>query len=490
MIFNDKDYKDIIGTILLALSIILLGYMLVSPFNQMVIHIDEYFTISVLNFPINELAYVISHDVHPPLHYLLLKVVSNILTFFGFGFDKIFIYKIVSIIPYGIILILSVTKIKNEYNYFTAGLFAFSMALMSEFLVYYSIIRMYSWATLFVILAFLYLRDVIDKNDAKSWTCLTIFSVLAAYTHYFAAIPIVCIYICLFIYLLINDKEKIKNWFISAICGIILFTPWIFSLLGQVSSVSENYWIPEITLNTMIGFLGYFVTPTRNFYTCIFSVLMFIVLIVYTAKRFDDIDEKDQFYIISGLIAYLGTIAIGTMVSIMVRPIMVDRYLLPSAAILWFAISFMIGKIDAKKEFLITFAIILILLSAGISQLGSSNEFWATNNMNKESFFDQISQDNNSIVINDPRNRMFYMEYANITEMYLLNKPNELYGYNLSELHDTFEFKEISKDKIPKLIKDNKDKNIYIIYKKTEFDKNINTTPIIKNNNVVFLKVT
>ena len=99
-----------------------------------------------------------------------------------------------------LILILSVTKIKKEYGYLTAGLFAFSMAVMSEFLAYYSVVRMYSWGMLFLILAFAFLKDVLDKNDTKSWALFTIFSVLTAYTHYFAAIPILCIYVALLVY--------------------------------------------------------------------------------------------------------------------------------------------------------------------------------------------------------------------------------------------------------------------------------------------------
>lgn len=487
MIIN-KEYKDIIGTVFLALSIIMLGYMLVSPFNQMIIHIDEYFTLSVLHFPITDLAYVISHDVHPPLHYLLLKAVTDILTIFGIQFDNIFVYKLMSIVPYAIILIVSVTKIKNEYGYLTAGLFSFSMAVMSEFLVYYSIIRMYSWAMIFVILSFVYLKDVLDKNDTKSWALLTIFSVLAAYTHYFAAIPIVCIYISLFVYLFMNDKEKLKYWLISVIAGIILFIPWLLSLMSQVAFVSEGYWIPELTVKQLIGFLGYFVTSTRNLYTCMFSIVIFAIFIAYSFKIFKDINRTDRFYVLCGIIAFFGTIIIGSTVSI-VRPILVDRYLLPSAAILWFTISFIIGKIEAKKEFLISFALILLLLLAGISQLGSSYDFYATNNMNKEAFFNQISRDNNSIVINDARNRMFYMEYSNSTEMYLLNPPSELYGYNLSELHDTYDFKEISKDEIQELIKDNPDKNIYIISKNSKFDKHVKTKPIIETKTVYFLKV-
>ena len=485
----NKDYKDIIGTVFLALSIAMLGYMLISPLNHMVIHIDEYFTLSVLNFPLTDLPYVISHDVHPPFHYLLLKVITDILTVMGIQFDKVFVCKIMSIVPYVFILILSVTKIKKEYGYLTAGLFAFSMAAMSEFLAYYSVVRMYSWGMLFLILAFAFLKDVLDKNDAKSWALFTIFSVLTAYTHYFAAIPILCIYVSLLVYFIINDRKRLKNWFISAVAGVILFAPWLFSLMRQLTSIGDDYWISQITIKNVIGFFGYFVTSSRNLYTCIFAIVILAVLIIYSAKIFKDLDKTDRFYMFCGVIGYFGTIIIGTVVSVMTHPILVDRYLLPSASLIWFAIAVMISKIDAKKEFVISFALILLLLAAGISQLDSSMQYWQTSNLDREAFLDQIAQDNNSIVINHPSNRMFYMDYANTTQMYLLNPPKQLYGYKLSELHDLFEFKEISKKDIPKLIQNNTDKNIYILSRGTNFDNEINTTPIIKSNSLTVLKV-
>ena len=45
-----KEHKDIIGTIFLALGIIMLGYMLVSPFNNMIIHVDEFSPLVFLIF--------------------------------------------------------------------------------------------------------------------------------------------------------------------------------------------------------------------------------------------------------------------------------------------------------------------------------------------------------------------------------------------------------------------------------------------------------
>ena len=188
-----------------------------------------------------------------------------------------------------------------------------------------------------------------------------------------------------------------------------------------------------------------------------------------------------------GIIAYIGTIAIGSIVSIILQPILIDRYLLPSAAILWFAISVIIGKLNNKKEFLITFVLILILLIAGTAHMISSNEYWANNNMDKEALFNQISQDNNSMVIITASNyRMFFLEYSNCTDMYLLDTQYELFGLNLSDIHDTYDFKEISKDKIPKLIKDNKDKNIYIISKKSYSLENITTKTLIKSGSMKY----
>jgi len=487
--FNTEDYKDIIGIIFLALSFIMLGYMLISPYNQMLIHLDEYFTISVLNFPITDLIYVVSHDVHPPFHYLLLKVVSDILTFLGLESDKIFIYKIMSIVPYAIMLILSVTKIKREHGYLTAGLFAFSIAVTSEFLAYYSIMRMYSWGILFVMLAFIYLKDIIDTNDTKAWVLLTIFSVLAAYTHYFAAIPVVCIYISLFVYMFINDKEKLKFWFISTICGIILYSPWILSLITQVTGVSKGFWIPAITLKTFIGFFGYFIAPGNDIYISIFSIAVFIALAINSLILPNDINKTDKFYIFCGIGVFVGTILIGTIASIILKPLLLNRYLLPSVAVLWFTIAFMVSKLNDKRRFMISFALILILLVAGIGTTISSQDYWIDKNMNRNEFFNHLSEDNNTIVINDAVNKMFYMEYANCTNMYVVNKTYELYGYNLSELHDTFDFKEISKEDVPKLIKNNKDKDIYILTKKPDYNKNIKTTTVAKTGSHAILKV-
>ena len=179
--------KDTIGIIFFALSILVLAYMFISPFTQLITHIDEYFTISVVQLPLNEIMTVNTWDVHPPLHYLMGKVVAKLCAMLGI--DLLYGLKVLSIIPYIIILIISASKLKKDYGWFATGLFTFSLAVMSEFFRYFLTARMYSLGILFVLLAFLAFREIInDSSSKKSWILLTIFSVLCAYTHNFAAI--------------------------------------------------------------------------------------------------------------------------------------------------------------------------------------------------------------------------------------------------------------------------------------------------------------
>ena len=155
MDFNSKN-KDMIGKVFFALSFIIFIYMLVTPINHLILHVDEYFTLTLINFNVSDIISITAADVHPPLYYLILKFAMNVFGFFGISSHNLFAVKLVSIIPYPIIMIISYLKIRKDYGWLTAGLFIFSLGVMSEFFVYFLIARMYSWAILFLLIAFIY----------------------------------------------------------------------------------------------------------------------------------------------------------------------------------------------------------------------------------------------------------------------------------------------------------------------------------------------
>ena len=110
----DRKNKDIIGKIFFAASFIILIYMLITPLDHLILHVDEYFTLTLINFDVGEMISLTAADVHPPLYYLILKFAMTVFGFFGISPHSIYAVRIVSIIPYAIIMLISYFKIRKE----------------------------------------------------------------------------------------------------------------------------------------------------------------------------------------------------------------------------------------------------------------------------------------------------------------------------------------------------------------------------------------
>ena len=121
--------RDIFGMIFFALSVIMLGYMFLTPLNHYIMHIDEYFSMSLTTLPLWDIINVTSWDVHPPLYYILGKIAVKIGG--AIGMEPIHSLRILSVIPYIIIMAISATKIRKDYGLLSAGLFTFALAFTS-----------------------------------------------------------------------------------------------------------------------------------------------------------------------------------------------------------------------------------------------------------------------------------------------------------------------------------------------------------------------
>lgn len=478
--------KDIAGITFFAMSVLALCYMILSPLNHVIVHYDEYFTLTLLNLPVMDMITITAGDVHPPLYYLMAEVFVNITK--PLGWDLLFSLKILSVIPYFIILILSATKIRKDFSWFTAGLFSLSLAIMTEFFSHFVRARMYSWAILFVILAFVAFMDVIEKEDRKSWILLTIFSILCAYTQYFAAITAGSIYLILLIYLVKFKKEKIRTWVLSVMAAAILYIPWVFTLISQLETVHHTYWIPGITLSTIINALGYFAYNNDLVFSAAAAIILAVIIFIYS-KETENADEKNRFFTLSGIMIYLGTIILSIIISVVFRPILVIRYLIPASAILWLTISIILSRIENRKMFLISMGLILILLISGLSTTISTNDDLYKNGVAQKEVLDNITQDSNSVlIVSNPHLIMYFLHLSNLTDMYCLNIA-QLFGENMTRLHQVFDFKTYNGNDINKITANNTDKKVYIISWNDPV-LNSSTVQIDKRGNIVFSKVT
>ena len=280
------------------------------------------------------------------------------------------VLKLISVIPYFFILLISWFKLRKEYGWFVIGLFCFVLALISEFFIYFILARMYSWGLLFLFLGFLCFRDILNKSDIKSWVLFTLFAVLAAYTHYFVALSFGILYLLLFVYyvgiygvknnkfsigsLSFNEKLSLnefrfKNEFLklvsSMVLSIVLYIPWINVLLNQISYVKNYFWVEPIGINDVFSFLVYFSYPNfsllkLNLFAILslISMVFFIYLLISYLRHSKEDSPKERYFILSGFLLYFLTIFLGTFLSIIYKPILIQRYLIPSSAIIWFTL--------------------------------------------------------------------------------------------------------------------------------------------------------
>ena len=474
-LFNSiSEKRDLIGKIFFIISMIILLYMFISPLNKTYIHVDEYFTLSIIQFPLNEMWSIILNDVHPPLYYFILIIFVKIFSSF---MNTLLISKIVSIIPYLLLIIISMAKIKEEYNWFTAGLFTFSIGIMSGFLIQFLTARMYGWSLFFLVMSFIYMKDVLIKSDLKSWLLFTIFSIFSIYTHNILLISVGFIYLTIIVNILLNinnKKEKItelKKWFVSTLICILSYVPWLFVILGQINAKHGNG-NTSFNLQNFFDCLLSFINSTNNIILQVLGLIFLILIIIIILNQYFDNKNKDNYYILSGIIIFLLTLIVSAIIIPLLFAPIYAKYLLTVCGIMWLSISILLNNVKNKKLFSILILLIILMgCLNSISLLNESNNLYKVGH-EENIVLEQINNKNNVYLYPNEYNYIYYHNHLNETQGYNIKKFK-----NINDNNITFE------KNITKILLDNNNKNIYTMKKITnesdlDYGKNISATKV------------
>jgi len=322
---------------------------------------DESYTVGLIKHNMIDMCRIATYDVHPHLYYILLKLFSYI-----FG-SSIISLRLFSVLGAVLLALLGFTHIRKDFGVKTGFWFSFFVLFMPSTFKYALQIRMYTWAPLFVMLAAIYAYRVVveDKKNVKNSILFVTFSVMAAYSHYYALIAVSIINISLLIYYIIK-KSELKKWFIMAVVQLVVFLPGLYVFLVQSSNGGAG-WIkviyPDILFDTIsFHFLGVpqsDVSATSPIYIislcigiCIYVIFGFL-LIRMRRKHLDDTKP-----VLLALIIYFGVIVFFLIVSIL-RPIYYVRYSIVSYGLLMFAFAYLLARYH--KAYLKLIVAILIL---------------------------------------------------------------------------------------------------------------------------------
>lgn len=414
--FSGLKSSDKLGILIFIICLAIVIFTLFSM-NQYVWD-DEAFTLNLVSLSYDQVINGTARDVHPPLHYLLLKTVFTVFDSLNLGFNHIIIAKLVSFAPIILLLIFSLFVIRKKFGWLVAGLFALCIIAMPKMLLYGVQIRMYSWGLLFLLLIFYFAYKTTEPDfSIKTWGLLIIFSLLGAYTHYFVLINTVVIYLGLLFYFILKKRSEIKKLFLAILISIIGYLPWLFVFIDQISAHHGSHSSP-LLLNESFNFLWFIFSPDiyRTFGNfSIIGLLLVISYIILISIFFIDFKKyKDKFLYFGAFVA-IGTVILTFLVS---KSNFQSRYIFTALGPLWLSFSLLLSKNFSNKKIFTPIFIILIIASSM-----TLNGFFTQQNEH-----DRIFNEVNTILTKISPNDLIV--FTNIDVYVSFNKPY-LKDYNI-----------------------------------------------------------
>ena len=130
---------------------------------------DEGYSVAIAKHSFADIWTIGGNDVHPVLYYWGLHIIYLITG------GSIFAYRLFSIIPIIIMMILGYTHVKKDFGEKIGLIFSFLSAFLPAMSAYAVEIRMYSWAILTVTLLSIYAYRLAKEDNTKNIGLFSIF---------------------------------------------------------------------------------------------------------------------------------------------------------------------------------------------------------------------------------------------------------------------------------------------------------------------------
>lgn len=323
---------------------------------------DESYSVGLARHSLGEIWSIGGHDVHPILYYWMLRIV-----FLVTG-GSIMIYRIFSVIPIAIMIIIGYTHIRKDFGEKTGFIFSFLSAFLPEMAVYAIEIRMYSWAILAVTILSIYAYRLMKRDSIKDWIIFGVSSLVSIYLHYYGLMCAGLINVILLIYLIVKKRKKGIIFIISfGIIQALAYLPWLVNFVTQLSNVSNGFWIgftfPKTLMELLSSQLAGYVKSsdyTDLLVPTVFALELYGYMIYKTYQYVKDKQDLNPYK--WSLIVYFAVIISAIIITIVMKTsILYYRYLFVITGLYIFAVSFILGKEKNVVEIVSILSVIAIL---------------------------------------------------------------------------------------------------------------------------------
>lgn len=382
---------------------------------------DESYSVAIARQSFTDIWNIGSGDVHPVLYYWALHCLYLI---FGSA-DQTFLLAVYRVFTVGgavCTAALGLTHLRKDFGWRIGLLYTF-LAVFTPYISYMSIqIRMYSWATFAVMVAWIYAYRIIRRTldgqriSVPCWLIFSVSSLAAAYLHYFALLSVFIINVVLIVFLIYRRRGHRRDvvWaVVQALVQVLLYLPWIAALLDQLGVVSSTYWLnfsfpssifqiidyPVLTMQLSFAFKGNYGGGIQAITIALVIVSLLLLACFFLSwlwerqvprrvtvpaapqpmatdnpsrrhnawhrveTRLLPLFKRDNFPATFAVVTYLGLIAVVSLASAFMHSFMVyPRYLFTCIGPLIFFVAWLVCRLD-KRSITLALCILLIALS-------------------------------------------------------------------------------------------------------------------------------
>ena len=334
-------FRKYIGPAVVLALTILVVCLNFSMMSDRVLWGDEAFSANTAHKDVGGILQVLYYwDNHPPLFYYWLKLFG---TLFGY---KVPVFHLASLVPFLIGIVLALTVMRKHFGMLPAAFFVMVSGLGQACLEYNLEVRMYALAFLGVMGCFCCAYRVIADGSRKTWAGMVLWALAAAYSHYYA---LVAVGIMLFFTgVAVWIKYRGKTWkkgVLAIVAFLIGYAPWLYFFYAGLKNVSRGWWMTEIlgldqSLEIVMG--------GRRMNGIVFPLVILFLLVMLVADSSIFSVEKDSVHLQKpsvknwsdktyamavGACTILGTLAFAYLLSVVMAPMLTQRYLYPLSAV-------------------------------------------------------------------------------------------------------------------------------------------------------------
>lgn len=228
---------------------------------------DEGSSLLLSQYSLADLWVHASHDVHPPLYFMLLK------GWIGLFGDGIFSIRLLSALPGIATVLLGAWLVRLIATARAAWLAALLLALLPTAVRYSQEVRMYSLLGLWLLGATIALVYwVRQPQRARYLVVYALLMTAAFYTHYFTALCVLAHWLYLLVIRLTAGERHIerRGWWLTNVAIVLLYLPWVPQLLDLVRHADQLEvggdvgWEPAVSLFSLPAMVWQFLVQDQS----------------------------------------------------------------------------------------------------------------------------------------------------------------------------------------------------------------------------------